>query len=270
MTFSKKVDVLVVTFNNSRTLSTCLNHVRDFIPYDKILVGDGGSRDATVDVAKRMGAEVYSYKGKDNMIGRIRYKLAERAETEWVLYIDSDTYVYPNFWEIISRYMRTGVGMVMATQDTPYGTLRKYPEWAYKRVGFATFSDTLAPRRLILECKELIDTHTCEDSLYESFLADKNYKIVRIYNHLSYHDKPLHTVYGSARRDGRDTGQKGSLFALLWTEAFYLRNLLWFSLEKRPKEAEILEHFRCSWEFFKGFLEGLKGLVGKRETPILR
>jgi glycosyltransferase involved in cell wall biosynthesis len=267
---SKKVDVLIVTFNNSRTLSTCLNHVRDFIPYNKILVGDGGSRDTTVEVARRMGAQVYNYKGNDNMIGRIRYKLAERAETEWVLYIDSDTYVYPNFWESVSRYMKTGVGMVMATQDTPYGTSRKYPDWACRRLGFATFSDTLAPRRLILECKELIDISGGEDCLYENFLTDKKYKIVRIYEHLSYHDKPLNTAYGSFRRDGRDIGQERSLFGLLWKEAFNLRNLLWLSLETRLKGDEILERFMSLWEIYKGFLEGWKGLVGARETSIPR
>jgi glycosyltransferase involved in cell wall biosynthesis len=270
LTVPEKVDVLIVTFNSSRTLPTCLNRIRDFIPFNKILVGDGGSMDTTVDLARIMGAQVYDYKGKDNMIGRIRYKLAERAETDWVLYIDSDTYVYPKFWEIVSRYMKTGVGMVMATQDSPSGTSRKYPEWACRRLGFATFSDTLAPKRLILECKDLADIHTCEDSIYESFLKHEKYKIVRIYENLSLHDKPLQAAFGSRRRDGRDAGQKRTLGGFIWQESFNLRNLVWFCLEERPRGVEILEHFRGLWEIYKGFFEGLKGLVGTRETPISR
>ena len=268
MTMSKKVDVLIVTFNSSRTLSTCLDHIRKFIPFNRILVGDGGSRDTTVEIARKMGAEVYNF--KENMIGRNRYRLAERAETEWVLYIDSDTYVYPNFWETISKYLKPEVGMLMATQDTPPSASKKYPEWGHKRLGFVGFSDTLAQRRLILECKELIDIHTREDSVYKSFLTDKNYRIVRIHEHLSYHDKSLHAGYGSRRRGGRELGQKRSLRGFLSMEVYNLRDLVWFCLEERPKGDEVLVRFRVLWEIYRGFLEGIRGLVGTPTTPTTR
>jgi glycosyltransferase involved in cell wall biosynthesis len=253
---SKKVDVLIVTFNSSRTLATCLKQVRNFIPFNRILVGDGGSRDETVEIARKMGAQVYNC--KENMIGRNRYRLAERAETEWVLYIDSDTYVYPNFWKTMSRYMRNGVGMVMATQDEPSGASRKYCDWAYRRMGFCAFGDTLAPRRLILECTELFDLHTGEDPVYASFVKHRNYKVVEVYEHLSYHDKTLYEFYGSMKRSGTETGQRRSLKGLLWREAFSLRNIIWFILEKRPKGVEVLERVRCLLEVYKGFMEGLR------------
>lgn len=262
---SEKIDVLVVTFNNSRTLRTCLNCIRKYIPYNRVIIGDGGSSDATVRIAREMGAQVYMYQGKDNMIGRIRYKIAKRAETEWVLFIDSDTYVYPSFWKIISRHMKTGVGIVMAAQDTPYGAGKEYYEWASRRLGFATFSNALVPRRLILECTELIFTNNCEDSVYESYLMGRNCAVVRIFQNLSYHDKPLRFSYASFRRSGRESGYKRTLGGFMWQEIFNLRNLIWFSLEMKSK-GELLSRFNCLWEILKGFLEGLKGVRG---TPYL-
>ena len=261
MGLSEKVDVLIPTFNNSRTLATCLRHIRDAIPYNRILVGDGGSRDGTVEIANRMGAKVYSFTGKDNMIGTVRYKLAERAETEWVLYIDSDTYIYPIYWKIVSKYRKTGVGMVIAKQDRcrlPNGEQVKYYDWASKRLGFTTFSNTLVPRALILECKELLETNACEDTIYAIFAKNKGYRIMKIYDHLSNHDKPLYSMRNSYRRRGKDSGKTRKISSLLWREAFHLRNLAWFSLEKRVNGIEISEQFRYIWEIYKGFIEGLK------------
>ncbi len=83
-----KVDVLIVTFNSARTLRTCLNLVRKVVPVNRLLIGDGGSTDKTLEIANNYGAEVYSFTGENNKIGRIRYKLAELAETEWLLYVD--------------------------------------------------------------------------------------------------------------------------------------------------------------------------------------
>jgi glycosyltransferase involved in cell wall biosynthesis len=257
---SEKVDVLIPTFNNSRTLTTCLRHIREAIPYNKILVGDGGSRDGTVDIANSMGAKVYSFTGKDNMIGAVRYKLAERAETEWVLYIDSDTYVYPTYWKIVSMH-KEGAGMVIAKQDRcrlPNGEQGKYYEWAIKRLGFTTFSNTLVLRALILECKELLKTNACEDTIQELFAKNRGFRIVKIYHPLSYHDKPLYSVRNSYKRRGKDSGKTRKISSLLWREAFHLRNLAWFFVEERVNGIEFSEQCRYAWEIYKGYIEGLK------------
>jgi len=257
MNMSKRVDVLIVTFNSNRTLPACLSHIKDFIPYNHILVGDGGSTDGTVEVARRMSAQVYDFMGRDNMIGRIRYKLAERAETDWVLYIDSDVYVYPNFWKIVPKYMKTNIGMVMAAQDGPFSILRRYFGWRNKRFGFVTFSNTLVPRKLILECKELLNIHVAEDSIYARFVGAKGYKIARVYEHLSYHDSSLYGINSAFRRWRRDLGQKRRLLNLLAAEAIHLKNIVWFSLEKRATGIEIMGLLRNAWEMYEGFIEGL-------------
>ncbi|MCX8171148.1 MAG: glycosyltransferase [Candidatus Bathyarchaeota archaeon] len=114
---SDTVDVLIVTFNSARTLEKCLEAIRRSVPYERILIGDGGSIDDTIAIARRNGVEVYSFTGDDNKIGRIRYKLAEKAGTDWILYIDSDVYVYQNYWFVMRRTMRSNIGMALALQE---------------------------------------------------------------------------------------------------------------------------------------------------------
>src|SRR5436189_289995 len=95
--------VIVPTFNEEATLRDCLDSVRFA---DEILVVDSYSSDATVAIARELGARVlqheyvYSAKQKNWSI--------PQATHEWVLLVDSDERVTPELREEILALLAAG------------------------------------------------------------------------------------------------------------------------------------------------------------------
>jgi len=255
---SEKIDVLIVTFNCSKTLRKCLKSIKEAVPYNRILVGDGGSSDGTIEIAQSEGAEVHLFTGKDNKIGRIRYKLAERAETPWLLYVDSDVYLYPHFWRVMRHTMKPSVGMSMAAQDAPPSVLSRYFEWRNKRFRFVTFSNTLVPRDLILSCRELLNVHVGEDAVYARFAKSRGYDVLAILYRLSYHDKGLDGVDKAFERWGRDLAMQRRFINLAFSELIHIRNIFWYAIDEGVRKKEIFSLLRNSWFMLKGFFLGLR------------
>jgi len=84
----------ILTFNNESTLERTLESVEMF---DDILICDGGSTDATLQIAKQFGARVIPqnprYKNSDNTLrdwGGVREEMLRAARYDWYLSLDSD------------------------------------------------------------------------------------------------------------------------------------------------------------------------------------
>jgi len=250
-----KIDVLIVTYNSARTLDKCLRSIKTTIPYNRILVGDGGSKDGTIEIAERHGAEVYLFTGRDNMIGRIRYKLAELAETSWLLYVDSDMYLLPNWWDHMKKFIHPRVGMAMASDVyTNAQIYQRYHDWRNERFGFVTFGNTLCPRRLILEFREMNKLHVAEDSAYAKFCRKKGYLVIPVLKNLVVHDKSLEGMVKAYRRWGADMRSRKEILSFFLRAQIHLRNVVWFTLEKRARGNELLFLLKMYTEMYRGFL----------------
>ncbi|HXW67631.1 MAG TPA: glycosyltransferase family 2 protein [Thermoplasmata archaeon] len=81
------VDVLMATFNSARDLDECLTEARARLPVARLIVVDRNSTDATVDIARRHGAEV---RFEEVGLGYARSLALSLATTENVLFLDSD------------------------------------------------------------------------------------------------------------------------------------------------------------------------------------
>lgn len=90
------VDVLVATYESSATLSEALDAARRWLPVHRLIVVDRASRDGTPEIARAAGAEVYEDR---TGLGRARNLALERAETDPVLFLDSDVVILrPDFY----------------------------------------------------------------------------------------------------------------------------------------------------------------------------
>lgn len=76
---------IVIAKNEENMIADCLDSV-SFC--DEIIVIDGGSEDRTVELAKRMGAKVFTYSSDD--FSELRNFGLEKAREEWILYVDAD------------------------------------------------------------------------------------------------------------------------------------------------------------------------------------
>lgn len=82
-----RLTVCVIAKNEARFLPGCLESVRDWA--DEIVVVDTGSTDNTMDVARRMGARVFSEEWRSDF-SLARNAAISRATGDWILSLDAD------------------------------------------------------------------------------------------------------------------------------------------------------------------------------------
>ncbi len=68
---------------------------------DEVIVIDNGSTDRTADLSKRLGATVFGYSSKD--FSKLRNLGKEKAQGEWILYVDADERVSPKLSQEIKE-----------------------------------------------------------------------------------------------------------------------------------------------------------------------
>jgi len=80
-----RISGIVIAKNEENMIADCLDSL-SFC--NEIIVIDGGSKDRTAEVAKRLGAEVFTYMSDD--FSKIRNYGLSKAKGDWILYIDAD------------------------------------------------------------------------------------------------------------------------------------------------------------------------------------
>lgn len=113
-----KFDVCIPTLNSAKTLDRCLKAIAEILPYNKIIICDGGSTDATLEIAKIYNCTIIHESGP---LSKAREKLIEAVETEWFLFIDSDIEINKKWWDKISQYtyLNPKIGSVNGYGLTP-------------------------------------------------------------------------------------------------------------------------------------------------------
>lgn len=96
------ISVIVITKNEEKIIKTCLESIKWA---DEIIVLDNGSSDRTVEIAKKYTKNVFSFNDLD--FASIRNKGMEKAQGDWVLYVDSDERVLQTLKEEIQSLINS-------------------------------------------------------------------------------------------------------------------------------------------------------------------
>lgn len=81
----KNISAVVIAKNEENMIADCLDGL-SFC--DEIIVIDAGSDDRTVEIAKKMGAKVFTLKTSD--FSELRNSGFQKAKGNWILYVDAD------------------------------------------------------------------------------------------------------------------------------------------------------------------------------------
>jgi len=82
------ITAIILTMNESKNISDCIKSIRNFAA--RIVVIDSGSTDDTVEIAKKLGTEVYFHEF-ENHSAQFNWALDNtNIETKWVLRLDAD------------------------------------------------------------------------------------------------------------------------------------------------------------------------------------
>jgi len=80
-----KLSAIIIAKNEDQRIAKCLKSVAFC---DERIVVDNGSKDKTIEIAKRLGAKIFEAKGQD--FASVREVGLREAAGKWVLYVDAD------------------------------------------------------------------------------------------------------------------------------------------------------------------------------------
>lgn len=95
------ISVVTATYNSTRTIERCLKSIRSqAYPQEKIeiIIADGGSKDATVEVAKKYGAKVYRIDSKKQNAEYNKSIGISHAKNDIIAMIDHDNVLPHSRW----------------------------------------------------------------------------------------------------------------------------------------------------------------------------
>lgn len=95
-----KISVVLAVYNEEVNLETCLSSVKDLA--DEIVVVDGGSRDRTLEIAKKFGALIIQTTNPP-LFHINKNKAIDTASKDWILQLDADEVVTCELTEEIKR-----------------------------------------------------------------------------------------------------------------------------------------------------------------------
>jgi Tfp pilus assembly protein PilF len=87
------LSIVIIVKNEADSLAACLDSVHDIA--DEIVIGDTGSTDDTVSVARRYDAKVLNVPWRDDFAAARNAVLA-KAAGDWLLHVDADEVVDPD------------------------------------------------------------------------------------------------------------------------------------------------------------------------------
>ena len=87
-----KINLVMIVKNEARSLERCLGAAKPLA--DRMIVVDTGSEDETVEIARRMGAEVFFFSWINDFAAARNFAL-EQSDGDWNLVLDADEYLRP-------------------------------------------------------------------------------------------------------------------------------------------------------------------------------
>lgn len=98
-----RISVVVNTWNEERNIKKCLESVRQLA--DEIVVVDMESEDRTVEIAKKFGAKIFSYK-YTGYVEPARNFAVSKVFEEWILILDADEELPKNLAERLKKIVK--------------------------------------------------------------------------------------------------------------------------------------------------------------------
>lgn len=266
-----KVDVTIATKNSEETIEQCIKNIKEHIPYNNIILLDD-SDDDTPKIAKKMGAIVYN---APKLLGQKRYLQAYYSETEWIASIDSDVYVYPNWWKLVSKEIKDKVGVINGFLESEltnsFPAYDKYTKYiAIKRREIrgkgSGIGNTLIRRNILLKLKkDLEGIHLGEDAIIGQRVKEMGLIWAIVKTPIGCHfrkDTLKHDLISFYNTGRFIVKNKGKIKGLFWIFPFFLDMLIhWISFSIYSKKFDFrLFRFLLStnFRFAKGLISGIK------------
>ncbi len=98
------ISVCFITKNEAQSLGPCIEHIKNFVT--EFIVVDTGSTDGTPELARAMGAKVFSYEWANDFSAARNFSIS-KATQPWILKIDPDERIDLDHLKQLIAYTKT-------------------------------------------------------------------------------------------------------------------------------------------------------------------
>jgi len=203
----EKVDVVVLTKNSARFLRECMTSIYDNVPVNRLIIVDGYSTDATLDIVEEFQREHGNIKLIQTMgtRGYARQKAIEMVETDWFMFVDSDVILCKDWYKKALHLIDEDVGAVWGMELWSVLLKSKGLLSMFERVNFRVFKqrggthDMLVRSEAVKGIRIPANLHTYEDAYIKSWISKRGFRVVPAYDPYCIHYRPesVWTLKGS-------------------------------------------------------------------------
>ena len=182
------IDVAILTYNSAVKLRECINSVYLNVPVKKLIVVDGFSTDSTPDIVaqfqQRYGNVLFiQEKGTRATARQTAIRL---VKGDWFMFVDSDVVLSRNWFAEAEKHVGEDVGAVWGIEIWSVLKGKKILP-LFERVTMKIFErrggthDMLIRRKTVEDIKIPYQLHTYEDAFIKSWIDNKGYKVLGVY-----------------------------------------------------------------------------------------
>ena len=197
VTMMKPVDVVILTKNSERLLRECIESVYRNVPVNSLIVVDGYSKDATMQIVREFQEKhgnVVFVQDRGTR-GSARQKAMNEVKTDWFMFVDSDVVLSENWFVEAEKLIKDDVGAVWGIEI--WSVLRKMRVLPlFERVTMKIFDkrggthDLLVRRKAVEGIRVPSHLHTYEDAFIKSWICGRGYKVIGVYEPYCLHFRP--------------------------------------------------------------------------------
>lgn len=99
-----RLDVIIPVKNSRDNWKKCLDSFYREIPINRLLIGDGGSTDETLEIVGKYPRVTILNQSKLKLLGYRIKSLVEKVETEWFVYLHSDVSLPRGWYDEMNKY----------------------------------------------------------------------------------------------------------------------------------------------------------------------
>jgi glycosyltransferase involved in cell wall biosynthesis len=192
-----QIDIVVLTRNSERVLRECLDSVYKNVPVNNLIVVDGYSTDATLEIVKEF------QKKYNNVIliqekgtrGSARQIAMGKVKTDWFMFVDSDVILCDGWFAKAKKKIEDNVGAIWGMEIWSVLKDAKILR-LFERVTMKIFQkrggthDLLVRRKAVEDIRIPFHLHTYEDSYIKSWICKNGYKVIPVYDPYCIHYRP--------------------------------------------------------------------------------
>jgi glycosyltransferase involved in cell wall biosynthesis len=191
------VDVVILTKNSERLLRKCIESVYRNVPVNNLIVVDGYSTDNTMQIVNEFHekhGDVIFVQDRGTR-GNARQKAMNIVKSDWFMFVDSDVILSENWFSKAEKLIKDDVGAIWGIEI--WSVLRRMKILKlFERVTLKIFEkrggthDLLVRRKAVEDIKVPYYLHTYEDAYIKSYICEKGYRVIGVYEPYCTHFRP--------------------------------------------------------------------------------